>query len=189
MTHRQLSFPHCNEIKENALLPGCLGNHIPIVTRALDIIGQRYSLPEMIHIYTDVQLENEVQHNTPLQIAACAGHLSIVQILIDAGAMIDHISQYYSYGRPVLLEALYNEAEVVKELLKADATIIDPLGRWNALDEACNLRNPNPTIIELLLEKVPDELDLPASTSALPKSSGENLALVGVKLHETIQTT
>ena len=51
---------------------------------------------------------------TPLQIAAHAGHLSIVQLLINAGATIDHFN---SHGTALSIASTMNRIEVVEELL------------------------------------------------------------------------
>lgn len=42
---------YCTKVEKNILLPGCVGDHVPIVTRALDLIGQRCSTAEVKRIH------------------------------------------------------------------------------------------------------------------------------------------
>lgn len=116
----------------------------------------------------DVQLEVEVldakgyYSKTPLQMAAHAGHLSVVQLLIDAGATIDHFN---SHGTALSIASGENRLKVVEELLLAKATIFDPLGRWNSLAQACRSRGH--AVLELLLDELPESLEAHACTNAL----------------------
>ncbi len=115
----------------------------------------------------DVQLEVDMKDpkgcssKTPLQIAAHAGHLSIIQLLINAGATIDHFN---SHGTALSIASRKNRLKVVKELLLVRATIFDPLGRWNALTKACCLWGH--AVVELLLDKLPEILEERACANA-----------------------
>ncbi|KAL8787747.1 MAG: hypothetical protein Q9213_002067 [Squamulea squamosa] len=42
---------YCARIEEHVLIPGCLGGHVPVITQALDLIGQRCSTADMKRIY------------------------------------------------------------------------------------------------------------------------------------------
>lgn len=53
---------YCARLEEHVLIPGCLGGHVPIVTRALDLIGQRCSTAEMKRIHK-VVLHKSSKHN------------------------------------------------------------------------------------------------------------------------------
>lgn len=116
----------------------------------------------------DVQLQVEVidakgyTSKTPLQIAAHAGHLSVVQLLIGAGATIDHFNPH---GTALSIASRKNRLEVVKELLLVRATIFDPMGRWNALAEACRSRGH--AVVELLLDELSEILEERACANAL----------------------
>ncbi|KAL8771405.1 MAG: hypothetical protein Q9209_003073 [Squamulea sp. 1 TL-2023] len=108
---------------------------------------------------------------TPLQMAAHSGHLHIVQLLINAGVPIDH---HNSHGTALSIVSRQNRLGVVEELLLAGATIFDPLGRWNALAEAC--RPQGHAVVDLLMENLPEILEERASADALPEaaSSGDD---------------
>lgn len=99
---------------------------------------------------------------TPLQMAAHAGHLTVVQLLINAGATIDHFN---SHGTALSIASRKNRLEVVKELLLVRATIFDHSERWNALAEACRSRSH--AVVELLLDELPEILEGRACINAL----------------------
>ncbi|MCJ1387016.1 hypothetical protein MMC17_010145 [Xylographa soralifera] len=116
----------------------------------------------------DVQLEVEMtdgkgySSKTPLQTAAYTGHLSVVRLLINAGATINHFN---SHGTALSIASRKNRLEIVKELLLVGATICDPSGRWNALTEACRSRSH--AVVELLLDELPEILEERACANAL----------------------
>ncbi|KAL8724372.1 MAG: hypothetical protein Q9166_007983 [cf. Caloplaca sp. 2 TL-2023] len=139
----------------------------------------------------DVQLEVEViepegySSKTPLQMAAHSGHLHIVQLLINAGVTIDH---HNSHGTALSIASSQNRLEVARELLLAGATIFDPLGRWNALAEACRSRDH--AVVELLMEELPEVLEERACADALSEAaSGGDDDIFQMLLTQNIPTS
>lgn len=96
------------------------------------------------------ETEKEVKTSgTPLQVAARAGHISLVRLLIEAGANVDHCN----YRCTALSIASGNgHLNVVQELLSAGASIADPPRVPNALAVACQRHRGS--IVELLLEEL-----------------------------------
>ncbi|CAM1510988.1 Fc.00g085010.m01.CDS01 [Cosmosporella sp. VM-42] len=138
----------------------------------------------------DVQLEVEPRPlyvegyrcKTPLQIAAYAGHLSVVQLLINAGAKINHFN---ARGTALSVASGKNQLKVVEELVSVGATIFGPFGRWNALAEACRSRCG--VVTELLLDELPETLEEQACINALPAAaSSEDDSILQMLLAQNI---
>ncbi|KAL8992531.1 MAG: hypothetical protein Q9169_007030 [Polycauliona sp. 2 TL-2023] len=116
----------------------------------------------------DSELEIEVieaegySSKTPLQMAAHSGHLHMVQLLINTGATIDYCN---SHGTALSIASSQNKLEIVRELLLLGASIVDPLGGWDALASACRARCH--AVVELLVEELPEVLEERACTDAL----------------------
>ena len=112
-------------------------------------------------------MNTEMHYQQHILISACAaGHLPVVQLLLDHGADIEKTDglsgtpliaairgekvQHAIYFTPLLEATKDCKLEIVKELLSAGATIGGLSTKSNALAEACNSRQH--MVIELLLE-------------------------------------
>jgi ankyrin repeat protein len=85
----------------------------------------------------------------PLQIAAAAGHLTIVQILLKEGAIVD--GRGGKSGSALQLASEYGHEKIVQSLLESGAKIDVSGGEYNnALHAAC--ASGQETITQLLLE-------------------------------------
>jgi len=68
----------------------------------------------------------EYTSKTPLQVAVCAGHLPIIQLLINAEANVNHFN---SHGTALSIASKKNDLDVAVELINSGAFISDPSGR------------------------------------------------------------
>jgi len=85
---------------------------------------------------------------TPLIMAACSGHVAVMEVLLDNGALINYFDDYYKHTA-LIKACIFGHAEVVRLLLSkgADPTIVD-YERYTALDYAKKYNRQN--IAELL---------------------------------------
>ena len=96
------------------------------------------------------ETEKEVETSgTPLQVAAGAGHVSLVRLLIGAGAKVDHNN---SNGTALSIASGNGYLDVAQELLGVGAIIADPPRVSNALAAACQRHHQ--LIIEFLLDEL-----------------------------------
>ena len=107
-----------------------------------------YVAPVLLEHGAEMEMEVET-FGTPLQVAADVGHVSLVQILLEAGAKVDHTN---SYGTALSIASGHGHLEVVQKLLSAGATIFDPPRVPNALAAACQWRDR--LVIEILLDEL-----------------------------------
>ena len=79
-------------------------------------------------------MNTERRRKLPIHVAASAGHLDVVKVLIQAGSSLDDVDKF---GRSPLMWATTGRyVDVVKGLLQAGASVTSQ-GNWHALHEAC----------------------------------------------------
>ena len=109
----------------------------------------------------DSQQEDRNASQTPLQMAASSGNASIVRLLIQLGAKINHCN---CHGTALSMAAEMNKILVVEELLRYGASIVLPHFNENALAKVC--KHHHREIVDLFLIE-------------LSKTELENYACVG----------
>lgn len=130
--HEQLKFGSVTQY--TSLHLACLIGIPQVVTLLLGRAGTHMS---------HVDVEN------PLQIAAAAGHLTIVQILLKEGAIVD--GRGGKSGSALQLASEYGHEKIVQSLLESGAKIDVSGGEYNnALHAAC--ASGQETTTQLLLE-------------------------------------
>ena len=154
---------HCGDARASALHMACSKGFIDIVQVLLEHGADMNLEAHGVNV-----IEN-YSSKTPLQIAAHAGHLTAVQCLVKAGAVIDYCN---SHGTALSIASNMSRLEVVQELLMLGATIAAPSGQWNALAEAC--RSGAHAVVEVLLDELPQGIEEFACREALSAAvSGE----------------
>ncbi|KAL8716092.1 MAG: hypothetical protein Q9225_006227 [Loekoesia sp. 1 TL-2023] len=114
----------------------------------------------------------------PLQVAAYQGHLSIVRLLIEAGADIDYYDNMSGHTA-LSLASSAGHMKIVEELVEAGASIFSSMPMVNSLAAACDKRRR--PIIEFLLEEL-------SGTEAEESACAEAMsAMRASECHEMIQ--
>ena len=92
-------------------------------------------------------MNSEPRRKLPIHLAASSGHAGTVQVLIDAGSVLDDVDKF---GRsPLLWATTGRHVEVVKVLLQAGASVTSQ-GNWHALHEAC--KKGYTELVEMLID-------------------------------------
>ena len=137
------SYVYISDNRASALHMACMKGHETIAQILID---------HGADIALEVEDKDETMRNTsktPLQVATSYGHLSIVRLLIQSGALVNH---YNCHGTALSIASSKNSVEIAEALLHSGATITDSSGQSNALTEACRARSHE--VIELLLDEL-----------------------------------
>ena len=103
---------------------------------------------------------------TPLQVAACSGHASVVRLLVQFRAKIKHFN---AHGTALSIASKANRTEVMEVLLRKGASIALPFPDANALAAACQSGHNeavNLVLDELAETEVKESICVSAMTSA-----------------------
>ena len=146
--------------RASALHVACATNHEDIVRVLLEYGADvQLEFEETLELWTPYEPEvnrksERYISRTPLQIAAQAGHVSIVRLLINAGARINHCNPH---GTALSIASRENELGVVEELLKFGACLPNSSDFASVMTEAC--QSYSHAIIEALLDGLPENME------------------------------
>ena len=153
----------CQEERASALHVACAKGREDIV-RVLLEHGANVQLefevlfrlwtPKEQGISPESGLDHYYISRTPLQVAAKAGHVSIVRLLINAGARINHCNPH---GTALSIASREDKLEVVEELLQFGSCLPDSSDYSSVLKAACE--SYSLAIFEALLDSLPPSME------------------------------
>lgn len=168
---------YCTEVEKNILLPGCVGDHVPIVTRALDLMGRRCSTAEVKRIHKIILHESSKYNcNKVIDLVFRIAQFDTAELLKAITLACEHgsiktlrclLSKYpcdcqgslletLNYG--LYLAALNGHAEAVKTLIQEGAVVhvafavIAQSSDGEALDDTSLTETERDTIYQTALQ-------------------------------------
>ncbi|KAG7221596.1 hypothetical protein INR49_017127 [Caranx melampygus] len=146
--------------------------HLPPSGLSLSLYGRLEVVKLLLSAHPNLLSCNTKKH-TPLHLASRNGHLSVVEVLLDAGMDINYETEK---GSALHEAALFGKADVVQKLLSAgiDVNILDQKG-LTALDTVKDMPSQKSReIVALILGHMsgkPPDIDLPPPPIPPPQES------------------
>jgi ankyrin repeat protein len=107
----------------------------------------------LVKCTNDTCADNDKHRSTPLIYASKKGHVDVVRVLLEGGAILDKADSIRSTA--LHYAASYGHLDVCTLLLDRNATV-DPVNWWKDTPLHCAARNGHLSVVMLLVEKGAD---------------------------------
>ena len=128
--------------------------------------GHQKEVEEILKLHPDIIDCPYKYGETPLHIAVCWGHISIVELLIHAGARLDTTTEYGS--RPLHNAAAAGNKSMVKLLLQSGSQFLDSPDKDGKTPLHYAAENGHKSIVCILLQFGSQSLDSPDKNGKTP---------------------